>query len=156
MGYSYERTYTGHMALCCDICGKSGGVRRRKCPFGYCQAVAACSECYKAKTTELRHYHVTNECEKKHNAFVADEKKRADLITSGVPVRCSALQFTPPIDKVHVLFQSKDATIGFFMSHATYDAIELGVPATPDDYRKHGTLEPAPDDYYKPGGAGKS
>lgn len=152
MGYSYERTSTGHRALCCDICGKAGGVRKQKCPFGYCQAVAACPECRKAKATELRHYHVTNECEKKHNEFQATEKRKTDLIASGAPVRCSALQYNDP-SMVHVLFRTRDGTVGFKMTRETYHAIELGVPATPDDYRKHGTLEPAPDDFCKPGGA---
>ena len=153
MGYSYERTSTGHKALCCDICGKAGGVRKIKCPFGYCQAVATCSDCKKTKAEELRQHHITNRCEELHNKFQAEEKRKADLIASGKPVRCSALQFNDP-SMVHVLFQMKDGTIGYKMSRETYHAIELGVPATPDDYRKHGKLEDAPSDFYAPGGAG--
>lgn len=57
MGYSYD--YRGR--LCCDACGKSGGVRRRTCPHKVlgnslrtqqrvalpaCSAPALCKECY--------------------------------------------------------------------------------------------------------------
>ena len=45
MGYCYDQ----HNRLCCDICGKAGGVRKIKCPVNWCQPVAACEPCRKAK-----------------------------------------------------------------------------------------------------------
>jgi hypothetical protein len=58
MGYRYDDA--GH--LCCDRCGKSGGVRKRKCPYKvlrhslngprrwlpYCHPLALCGACYAA------------------------------------------------------------------------------------------------------------
>ena len=32
--------------LCCDSCGQAGGVRRRRCPVGYCPSDALCATCY--------------------------------------------------------------------------------------------------------------
>jgi hypothetical protein len=68
---------------------------------------------------------------------------------NNIPVRCSALGL--PDGRIHVLFNvpnKRDDVVGFFMSKETYDAIPLLVPATPDDYREHGTLEPAPTNFY--------
>jgi hypothetical protein len=59
MGYSYEAR-TGR--LCCDRCGKPGGVRKRSCPYKvlghslngprhtlpYCMPLALCGGCYTA------------------------------------------------------------------------------------------------------------
>jgi len=36
--------------LCCDFCdahGQSAGVRRMRCPYGYCQDWATCADCRK-------------------------------------------------------------------------------------------------------------
>ena len=71
-----------------------------------------------------------------------EEKARLALIESGAMLRCSALGLND--QTVHVLFQGKAGTEGFYMSHEAYDAIPLGTNATPDDYRKHGELRPAP------------
>lgn len=64
MGYCYERTIHGGMRLCCDKCGKSGGVRKRTCPhkvdhrdgtkpLPYCYPAALCSPCYAAEKKTL-------------------------------------------------------------------------------------------------------
>lgn len=55
MGYSYDSL--GRLA--CDGCGKTGGVRRRPCPYkvrdecghtlNYCPASAYCAECHAAR-----------------------------------------------------------------------------------------------------------
>ncbi|QBP33372.1 hypothetical protein SEA_BRUTONGASTER_158 [Gordonia phage BrutonGaster] len=55
MGYSFD--YSGK--LCCDNCGQSGGVRRRKCKYKvtlrnggqlhYCPPPAYCAACYKLR-----------------------------------------------------------------------------------------------------------
>ena len=60
-------------------------------------------------------------------------------------MRCSALQDDD--DRVHVLFQTLAGHIGYYMAPATYHAIPMGETATPDDYRKHGELIPAPPDF---------
>lgn len=58
MGYSYDMSNR----LCCDNCGTSGGVRKRKCPhvvttdsargprvaIHYCYPPALCNGCYRA------------------------------------------------------------------------------------------------------------
>lgn len=58
MGYCYDM----RNRLCCDKCGASGGVRKRRCPYmvlgdssrgprfamHYCSCPALCSVCYKA------------------------------------------------------------------------------------------------------------
>ena len=41
MGYSYDMSNR----LACDMCSKSGGVRKHKCPFGYCPPLAMCADC---------------------------------------------------------------------------------------------------------------
>jgi hypothetical protein len=66
------------------------------------------------------------------------------MINLGIPVRCSALTVG---DKVHVLFRTKMGTIGFYMDPATYDSFPLGKHVTPDDFRKHGELIPAPPEF---------
>jgi hypothetical protein len=54
---------------------------------------------------------------------------------------------------VHVLFRRGGREArggeyqGWLMNRRTYHAIPFGVDATPDDYRKHGELIPAPSDY---------
>ena len=155
MGYSYRKNYaTGRLELCCDICGKSGGVRKYHCPFGYCPPIAACQEC--RKNPEHKHhfskkFHREHGCEKLHLEFTAKEEKKYNLIDNGIPVRCSALNKD---NKIHVLFHFKAdpksgvmSTVGYYMSKATYDAIPLGEVATPDDFRKFGTLEEAPNSF---------
>lgn len=74
----------------------------------------------------------------------AERLKKAHAVANRIPVRCSAMHAGP--GRVHVLFNvpNERETVGYFMSDATYGAIPLGVTATPDDYRAHGTLEPAP------------
>jgi hypothetical protein len=59
VGYSYS--FDGK--LCCDACGKSGGVRKRTCPYRvnyadggslpYCYPAALCGECYRQRRATL-------------------------------------------------------------------------------------------------------
>lgn len=60
MGYSYA---IGSNALCCDSCGRTGGVRKRSCTayvltdslrsarqrLRYCKPAALCVECYRGE-----------------------------------------------------------------------------------------------------------
>lgn len=143
MGYCYQGN-----RLVCDCCsGADGTVRKRRCPSGWCPPPAVCSTCWTdpVKRAEFDVYHLANHCADKHAEFAAHEQRRVDLIAAGVPVRCSAR--SEGRDRVHVLFAAKDGPIGYYMAHATYDAIPLLDIATPDDYRKIGDLEDAPGDY---------
>lgn len=46
MGYSYGMNpVTGRMMLACDNCSAIGGVRRVKCPAGWCPSAALCAKC---------------------------------------------------------------------------------------------------------------
>lgn len=59
MGYGYGRSDRGRWVLACDGCGRTGGVRRRTCPYmvrpmdgsglPYCPAPAYCADCYRAR-----------------------------------------------------------------------------------------------------------
>jgi hypothetical protein len=140
MGYCYDH----HGRLCCDICGEAGGARKYACPFGYCQATAACKKCRAEKASHFgTAAHREYGCERAHKRFAAQNARRAALLEAGHPVRCSAL--VAGTNGVHVLFDYQDRrTVGYYMSHATYDAIPLLEPATPDDYRAHGELRDAP------------
>lgn len=148
MGYSYHRNWkTGRYNLCCDICGNAENVRKYRCPFGYCSAIAACPKCRRAQ--EHKHLfskksHLEQGCELRHQEFVQHEQERADMIDREIPVRCSALSVG---DKVHVLFRTKTGTVGFYMDPATYHAFPLLKNVSPDDFREYGELTPAPIEY---------
>lgn len=148
MGYCYS--FEG--LLCCDICGKTGNVRKVKCPFGWCQSIAACPDCRKSHSHEFgKAAHQALGCEKYSKDFDAKERLKDQLMASGQAVRCSALSSPTDSDpeRVHVLFRTASgACIGFFMATATYHAYPLLTPTVPDDYRKHGELTPAPSSYY--------
>ena len=133
--------------LCCDICGQSGGVRKHRCPYGYCQAYAICPNCWNnpTKRQAWKDMHVKNECKRLHEEFDAREKLTQNLLNNGFAVRCSASYVRPVTDVVHVLFRKKDGTCdGYCMAESVYRSIELGVPATPDSFRQFGVLTPAP------------
>jgi len=149
MGFCY--TDTG--LLCCDICGRHGGVRKIRCPFGWCGPCAACPDCRKdpdKKKYFSAAHHRESGCEREHARFAASEKLRYDLINAGRAVRCSALSVkVGKRDKVHVLFAKKDGScIGFYMSAETYHAFPLAEPKTPEDYRRHGKLTKAPAEFH--------
>ena len=146
MGYCY----TNDGQLCCDICG-AAGARKYRCPFGYCPAIAACPKCRKDRAELFgRAAHRKAGCEAGHNQFQAELDERKALLLAGLPVRCSALGGCDPHgnDRVHVLFKRQDGSCeGWYMPRETYHALPLGNNTTPDDYRKHGHLEAAPDDF---------
>jgi len=145
MGYCYQGR-----KLVCDICGATGGVRKYNCPFGWCSPIAACPTCHKNRKERFsKKAHREAGCEKLAKGFEEEQEKKQNLLSQGIPVRCSA---SINGDKVHVLFQKgidiQEGFIGYYMSASTYHPISLGVVATPDDYRKYGELEPAPDHFY--------
>lgn len=142
MGYCY----TADGKLCCDVCDHSGGVRKFRCPFGYCQAVALCPKCkHEHPEYVTKAFHRKQGCEKNHNEFARQEAERASLIERGQFVRTSALWHPQrPGDNIKVIFQGRDRTSkAFWMSDKTYHAIPFGVNATPKEYRKHGAVAEA-------------
>ena len=148
MGYCYGRAPSGRYALACDNCGAVGGVRKRKCPHGYCPSAALCAGCSKSVKASGKWTTMHACCEAAHAAFVAKEKAGAALLAAGKLLRCSALNVSRDGSKVHVLFKDKDgAYTGYYVTKETYDAIPLGTHATPEDYAAVGTLTPAPGDF---------
>lgn len=142
MGYCYESS-TGR--LCCDVCDHAGGVRKFRCPFGWCQAIALCPECRRKHPEYVSaETHRQAGCEKRHQEFAEHEDQRKALIEFGEFVRCSALTHRgkhPGPEDVKVIFHGANGQYQtYWMSEATYHAIPLGVNATPDDYRKHGNV----------------
>ncbi len=143
MGYCYDNK----MRLCCDLCGRSGGVRKHRCPHGYCPSLALCNDCKKLAVKDGRWKAAHVNCKASHEAFAARENKVAELKISGAFVRCSAM--SQDDGSVLVLFEGLNhQTIGRYMSHETYDAIPLGEPATPEDYAKFGAVTEGPGEYY--------
>ena len=144
MGYCYAEV-DGRHVLCCDICGDHGGVRRVRCPYGYCQATAACPKCRKEHKTEFskaRHA----DCKVRSAEFHARECEQQRLLDAGLAVRCSALSTDD--GRVHVLFRYKEGrTIGLYMSNETYDAITLLTPACTHHYQAIGKCEEAPGEF---------
>lgn len=138
MGYLYRGN-----ELVCMTCG-CAGARKVKCPYNYCPPIAICSECRKVHKKELKQAHIDNKCKENHEAFVEKQNLEKKLIEQGIPVRCAAMGVD---GKVMVLFKLKTGTVGFYMAHATYDAIPLDAVATPDDYRKIGELTEAPSNF---------
>lgn len=144
MGYSYQGG-----RLCCDVCG-TAGARKVRCPAGYCQAIAQCPTCRKDPTVQARILASHKDCGRLHAEFVAKEARAAALLQAGAHLRCAALGGTDPHggERVHVIFRGKADELGYYMAPEVYHAIPLLEPATPDDYRKHGALTPAPTDFH--------
>ena len=141
MGYSY----TSSGLLCCDNCGASGGVRKRRCPFGYCPSAALCADCNR-RYPQIRALHRASGCEKAHLEFEQRERYVRHLLAQGEVVRCSALGVGD--GRVHVLFRRADgSTEGRFMAQETYRAVRIMEPATPADFAAFGPLEAAPSDF---------
>lgn len=148
MGFCYD----SRGRLCCDKCGKAP-ARKKACPAGWCQATALCPECKAAPGFgELwKSWHTS--CPARSAEFAAKQAHERELLEGGAFVRCSAL--TAGAYGVHVLFRNNAGKVrGFYMAAAVYDALPLGEAHTPDDYRKHGELTPAPDDFDRGQGSG--
>ncbi|MBE3118072.1 MAG: hypothetical protein IMZ50_04850 [Candidatus Atribacteria bacterium] len=139
MGYSYS--LNGH--LCCDFCGRAGEARKIRCPFGYCPSTATCPECRKKHADKFtRDHHRAYGCEAGHRRFVETEEDRRKILDRGEFLRRAALGHGEK--GVKVLFENKDGQVrALWMSHETYDAINLFVPTTPEDYAKHGQVREA-------------
>ena len=135
MGYCYD----ADGKLCCDVCSESGGVRKHRCPFGYCQPIALCPKCKREHPEYVsKAYHRENGCEANHLRFQQEEAQRQQLLDSGKLLRCSALQHN---GRVKVIFRGKNGKErAFWMAPRTYRRIALGVPATPQDFKALGKV----------------
>ena len=137
MGY----IYTKDGRLCCDFCGKSGGVRKYKCPFGWCQSYAFCPECarkHQPRGSAYRKKHRASGCEQASARYKAEQAEREAILESGAWLRCAAVGV---VAGVKVWFKTGDGgRMEALMSHATYDAISIHTPSTLEDYREHGKV----------------
>jgi hypothetical protein len=114
MGY----LYSNNGGLLCDICGASG-ARKYRCPFGYCQPIAACPACRKNHAAEFgRAAHRAHGCEKEHLRFAAEEAARATAIAAGEFVLCSALNAENGM--VHAIFRNASTEKGKLIPRAIY------------------------------------
>ena len=134
MGYSY--TMSG--ALCCDCCGGTP-ARKIRCPHGWCPPTASCKACA-PKVRALDH----SSCAIASLAAAERDAQERAILDAGGLLRCSAL--VAGVNGVHVLFRDRTQAIAaaYYMAGEVYDAIPHGDPATPDDYRAHGPIRPAP------------
>lgn len=121
--------------LCCDHCGRAGGVRRCKCPAGYCQGANLCPECRRnpAVKAKIRDMHAN--CAEASARFQDRQARTRAALDRGEAVRISALMHARPADAVRVIFRdARGHESGADMTHATYDALPLLEPATLADY----------------------
>ena len=135
MGYSYDN----RNRLCCDNCGRSGGVRKVRCPFYWCPAVALCRECRRThREYASRTYHTNKGCLAHHLEYQRQNAEMAHLISEGRLVRVAACGDN---GRVLVTFAGQNGTRpNFWMAKRTYHAIPLGVNATVEDYQKFGKV----------------
>jgi len=134
MGYSYD-VETGQ--LCCDICGKSGAIKRR-CPVGWCPPLAACPECWAKPEIREKEKAAHVDCRKQSAEYQERAKEERRRIDAGEYLRCSAIALNGSTTKV--TFRGKDGEKVFVMSRETYHAFPLLTLASPDDFRKHGEV----------------
>lgn len=150
MGYSFDQR--GRLA--CDVCGQAEGkTRKRKCPHGYCPAVAACPGCFKTIKADGRWTKAHATCAASAAEYDAREAKQAAVLNAGGFVRRSAMGFSGDTGElVRVIFSNKDRQeVGFNMAPETYRAFPLLEVLTPDDFRARGPIYEAPatfDDLY--------
>lgn len=143
MGYCYD-AISG--MLVCDGCGKHGGVRKVRCPFGYCPPPALCQDCrtkHRAEFTKASHA----ECAREVEAMRRAEAETAAHLAAGRFVRAAALAVDD--GRVHVLFKGAGGQyVGRYMSPAAYRAFPLLAVKTIEDYAALEPLIEAPADFY--------
>lgn len=142
MGYSYT-VATGR--LCCDSCDNDGGVRKIRCPYGYCPAPALCPPC-KVKHADALKAPAHASCRLRVEEMRAAEADTAAHIAAGRFVRSAALATDD--DRVHVLFRGHGGQyVGRYMTHACYDAFPILSVRTIEDYAALEPLADAPADF---------
>lgn len=137
MGFSYDSRHR----LCCDVCDKSGGVRRVPCPAGYCQDYALCPACRKSPDIRARIAARHVNCAALSASFKAELDAEAAAAAAGHAVLASALG--QPDGRVHILFRyATGEYVGAYVKPGVYDSRNKRTLA---DYPDH---EPAPSDFY--------
>ncbi len=126
MGYGYGYGARGRLVLACDSCGKTGGVRKRTCPYKvtgtslrsptrtrwslpYCPAPALCADCYK-NHGGLRGVH-GDSCKNGAAAYQARydaEQARLESGDSQVTTRYGSWAEGVPDGHVKVVYRSLD------------------------------------------------
>lgn len=160
MGYLYQGRQ-----LCCDHCGKVGGVRKVKCPFGYCPASALCPSCRKSpevKKKNDKEAHRAMGCEAGHLRWEARLAREKSLKEQGIHVRCAARNYTcnhfsqggdfGVAEVVQVIFRNSSEEIGVFMLTEQYRALPLGDVLTVQDFLDKAGVEAfpvAPADFFR-------
>lgn len=100
--------YTNREVLCCDFCGgyvgdnKTKFVRKKKCPFEYCQAYATCDNCWNKNNKEL---HLKNHCDVYAKEYEEREANKQKILNEGNFIVISALRHDFGIK---VIFRNKD------------------------------------------------
>lgn len=138
MGFSYEVSRDGKQRLCCDRCDHAGGVRRIRCPHGYCQSTALCEACRKnpAVRADLRAYHEEH-CREAATEWAARQERSRQLLASGASLRSSAINEAGVEGPLHVRVTFRNAsgrTFDVLMSSERYASVPLMQPATMADY----------------------
>lgn len=128
MGFCYD--FGG--LLCCDLCNSSGGVRKKPCPYGYCQKTAYCPACW-AKENHAERLKRHAPCKIAEADYQERQQEKERLLRAGFYLRTAAL--TMDSGRVKVIFRDgTGAERAFFMSHSAYDAVPIGFNAVIEDY----------------------
>jgi len=109
MGFTTKINWqTGREVLCCDFCGKSLGdpgikfVKKKSCPFGYCQAYATCNNCWPKNNKKI---HLDMYCDVRAKEFDDRESKKQRILDEGNFIVVSALGHNKG---VKVIFRNKE------------------------------------------------
>ena len=119
MGYCY----TMDDKLCCDGCSSSSGVRKRKCPHGWCPPPAWCPDCWKkAKDTGIwKKGHVG--CKEQADKFANERHEEQELLEMGHWLRCSAVSTTKGMVQVsfkNLAGEGLETSMSVELYHAHY------------------------------------
>jgi hypothetical protein len=132
MGYCYEGR-----KLCCDVCGVAGGVRKRKCQYGYCTPPAVCKGCWPTARPRIRSV-CDDSCAPAAKKLAESRRRERELLARGEFLRCSAVGRD---ETVEVWFRNaKGERRVFSMGRGTYRAIPLTRPATPECFQAYGSV----------------
>ena len=135
MGYCYD-TRTGQ--LVCDSCGIHGGVRRVKCKYGYCPALALCASCRKNPEikTERAAFCDAN-CKEAAARFAALDAAIKEALDSGHYVFCSSV-YAKGSDRTEVEMTFRNADGDYrtlVVPMAVRERFEYGQVTTYDDVK---------------------
>lgn len=139
MGYCYQAG-----RLCCDICGKAGGVRKLRCPHGYCPAVACCDrDLCRDKLSAHRKTHCKTACKRGHEEHVKTQADHDAKLAAGLFLRCAAVGINDGVVKVWFKGAGGAERVRY-MAKATYGVFPIGwsiaANVTEDDFKRHGDV----------------